>query len=148
MSKINLFNEKNIILLNPFFLENVYDLIAFLIGNCDNIKAKELKEFSFDVISYYIDNELIYFIDLNQFFENKKFVRINISKSEIKELIYNKISSTNLSFEEHYFLPWFVFSDWYKSQLVKFGLTATTDWISFLSINNINLEQWIKENKE
>lgn len=142
---INLFNTKNISLLNPYAIESLYHLGVFIKDKNLNLELNRLKDLTLEAFTYLIENNIVYVLERNCM-GNKEFNKLKLSKNNIIRAAKEKLLSLE-NFDELYDFFWFKYQDWYRLGLENNGLSYTVNWNKFIEDNIGDLRQWIDKNK-
>ncbi|MDY7395713.1 hypothetical protein UMM65_10700 [Aureibaculum sp. 2210JD6-5] len=144
MKEVNIFDKKNIFLLEPYDgIEFIYSVLQN-IGHYSDFTTLKARRDGLKVINQ------LFVLDLIEIFHWGKYQReLNDKKLSIFEIMMyiQELWFIGANFENFHNMPMFKYKNWYISELEKLGMTHTTDWEEFVKNKIGDLEKWIKENK-
>lgn len=145
MIKVNIFDERYLDFLCPFYTENLHTIISWVkMNNNKDLSSIEIKFIVLSILDYLLKNKIL-FVEFG-ISEGVEFNLSNLNKNEVLKFIDDKWGD-EYSFDILYTLAWFKFEDWYRDGLIKIGLNEMRDWKTFVKSEVGDLGNWIEENK-
>ncbi|RXG31858.1 hypothetical protein [Leeuwenhoekiella marinoflava] len=143
MNRKELFQPHNMNLLCPHSFEYLHELLGMLGYSSKQYHLQEAREKVFDTL------EILFDLEILNIYDWVKKPDLNNKKIPVKKILQEIDTLWDINSEFDHFYDFLIFGNenWYVEQLIKLGLTHTTNWLLFVKYEIGDLENWIEENR-